>query len=354
MTLAADPRSLHGAVAAGILGAGPVILGTSDACAQLLEDTQEKVAAGGELAAVARDVARAIRASGGQGAGVRSSRARPARPARRADPRARRRPRGERAPRPARASPPRRRRRGLGQAAHAERRHAHRGGPLDLGLPRTWWRPSRFSRAAGLLAHLAEERVEPSVSCSRPGRRRRSSTSGRENPSDPIGGRGPPVGPSSTPSTMRPTARSSYLYERPALPREAGGGRIRIRRGAGGLAEIARLPVTEKRELKAMHAREPDRGAPLRDARRDRPIYSTKAAPPARPATPPMAGDLDTAPRRPEATRPQASPPGSASCPRTTPGPLPPGRSPPSSGSASRTSRSGPGTPSASSGRSSS
>ena len=31
MTLAADPGSLQGAVAAGILGCGPVILGTSDA-----------------------------------------------------------------------------------------------------------------------------------------------------------------------------------------------------------------------------------------------------------------------------------------------------------------------------------
>jgi citrate synthase len=38
MTLAADPSSLHGAVAAGILGAGPVLLGTSEACAILLRD----------------------------------------------------------------------------------------------------------------------------------------------------------------------------------------------------------------------------------------------------------------------------------------------------------------------------
>src|SRR6059036_1003439 len=37
MTLAADPGSLHGAVAAGILGAGPVVLGTSEECARLLE-----------------------------------------------------------------------------------------------------------------------------------------------------------------------------------------------------------------------------------------------------------------------------------------------------------------------------
>jgi citrate synthase len=39
MTLAADPDSLHGAVAAGVLGAGPVILGTSELCAQLLQET---------------------------------------------------------------------------------------------------------------------------------------------------------------------------------------------------------------------------------------------------------------------------------------------------------------------------
>jgi citrate synthase len=37
MTLAADPGSLQGAVAAGILGCGPVLLGTSEACARLLE-----------------------------------------------------------------------------------------------------------------------------------------------------------------------------------------------------------------------------------------------------------------------------------------------------------------------------
>jgi citrate synthase len=37
MTLAADPGSLQGAVAAGILGAGPVVLGTSEECARLLE-----------------------------------------------------------------------------------------------------------------------------------------------------------------------------------------------------------------------------------------------------------------------------------------------------------------------------
>src|SRR6187551_523863 len=64
MTLAADPGSLQGAVAAGILGCGPVILGTSESCAQLLERAQEQVASGGAPAAVAEDAVRAIHASG--------------------------------------------------------------------------------------------------------------------------------------------------------------------------------------------------------------------------------------------------------------------------------------------------
>ncbi len=57
MTLAADPGSLQGAVAAGILGCGPVILGTAEECARLLE----------ELRATGRDpleVARELHSSG--------------------------------------------------------------------------------------------------------------------------------------------------------------------------------------------------------------------------------------------------------------------------------------------------
>ncbi|HUG65840.1 MAG TPA: citryl-CoA lyase [Gaiellaceae bacterium] len=50
MTLAADPTALQGAVAAGILGAGPVVLGTSEECARLLS----------ELAATGRDPAEAV------------------------------------------------------------------------------------------------------------------------------------------------------------------------------------------------------------------------------------------------------------------------------------------------------
>jgi len=61
MTLAADPGSLQGAVAAGILGCGPVILGTSEACARLLEEAH----AGGDP----EELLRTIQASGGRAPG---------------------------------------------------------------------------------------------------------------------------------------------------------------------------------------------------------------------------------------------------------------------------------------------
>jgi citrate synthase len=53
MTLAADPESLQGAVAAGILGAGPVILGAAEDCAVLLAAMH---AEGRDPTQVARDV----------------------------------------------------------------------------------------------------------------------------------------------------------------------------------------------------------------------------------------------------------------------------------------------------------
>ena len=66
MTLAADPESLQGAVAAGILGCGPVLLGTAELCAELLEEAQGRVAGGAAPAAVALDLAGAVQASGGK------------------------------------------------------------------------------------------------------------------------------------------------------------------------------------------------------------------------------------------------------------------------------------------------
>src|SRR3954462_12189265 len=64
MTLAADPGSLQGAVAAGILGCGPVILGTSEECARLLERAHGAVQAGDAPVAVAERTAQRIRAAG--------------------------------------------------------------------------------------------------------------------------------------------------------------------------------------------------------------------------------------------------------------------------------------------------
>ncbi len=69
MTIAADPASLQGAVAAGILGAGPVILGAAEECARLLEEAQARVVSGVEPATVAGEIARAIHASGSRAPG---------------------------------------------------------------------------------------------------------------------------------------------------------------------------------------------------------------------------------------------------------------------------------------------
>src|SRR6188472_3612270 len=57
MTLAADPGSLQGAVAAGILGCGPVILGTAEECARLLEEARARVDAGEAPEQVGADLA---------------------------------------------------------------------------------------------------------------------------------------------------------------------------------------------------------------------------------------------------------------------------------------------------------
>lgn len=58
MTLAADPAALQAAVAAGILGAGPVVLGTSEECALLLVEARRRVAAGERREDVVADIAR--------------------------------------------------------------------------------------------------------------------------------------------------------------------------------------------------------------------------------------------------------------------------------------------------------
>ena len=162
MTLAADPESLHGAVAAGILGAGAVILGTSESCARLLEEAQERVAGGAEPSAVAREIARAAQDAGTRTPGFGHPLHRPV------DPRAERilelaDERGVSGPHVLLA---RELRDALAEA---------RGEPLpmnvampiaavmlDLGFPSTSVKAVPIlARTAGLLAHLAEERVHP-------------------------------------------------------------------------------------------------------------------------------------------------------------------------------------------------
>jgi citrate synthase len=66
MTLAAAPDSLQGAVAAGILGCGTVVLGTAELCGHLLVEARAKVVAGADPDQVVREMARAIRTSGGK------------------------------------------------------------------------------------------------------------------------------------------------------------------------------------------------------------------------------------------------------------------------------------------------
>jgi citrate synthase len=162
MTLAADPASLQGAVAAGILGCGAVVLGTSEECARLLEEAQEQVTAGRTPEAVAEEVARGILAAGGKVPGFGHPIHRPL------DPRAERilelaDERGVSGPHVALA---RCLRESVAEAS---------GKPLtmnvsmpiaavllDLGFPASTAKAvPLLARTAGLLAHLAEEQREP-------------------------------------------------------------------------------------------------------------------------------------------------------------------------------------------------
>jgi citrate synthase len=151
MTLAADPESLQGAVAAGILGCGPVILGTSEECARLLESAREPL-----------EVARELHAAGGKVPGFGHPVHKPL------DPRAERilelaDERGVSGPNVARAR------------AFRDAAHEVWGKPLtmnvsmpiaavmlDLGFPAAAVKAVPIlARTASLLAHLAEEQKRP-------------------------------------------------------------------------------------------------------------------------------------------------------------------------------------------------
>jgi citrate synthase len=58
MTYDADPAALQGAIAAGVLGCGTVILGAADLCRKVIEEVLARVDTRGSLDAAALDVAR--------------------------------------------------------------------------------------------------------------------------------------------------------------------------------------------------------------------------------------------------------------------------------------------------------
>ena len=67
MTYAADPASLQGAVAAGILGCGTVVLGTADLCGKFLVEARKLMVVGGlDAAAAVEQLAMKIRGEGGK------------------------------------------------------------------------------------------------------------------------------------------------------------------------------------------------------------------------------------------------------------------------------------------------
>src|ERR671938_312843 len=145
MTLAADPGSLHGAVAAGILGAGPVVLGASAECARLL-------AAGGDPKEIVRDLRESGRKVPGFGHPVHKP----------VDPRA------ERILELADERGVSGRHVALARALRNEVQLTMNVAMpiaavlLDLGFPpMTAKAVPILARTAGLLAHLAEEREEP-------------------------------------------------------------------------------------------------------------------------------------------------------------------------------------------------
>ncbi|MDK1378546.1 MULTISPECIES: citryl-CoA lyase [unclassified Sinorhizobium] len=66
MTLAADPGSLQGALAAGLLGCGPVLVGTAELCGALLARAEAQIAGGEDADAVVRALVNDVRKAGGK------------------------------------------------------------------------------------------------------------------------------------------------------------------------------------------------------------------------------------------------------------------------------------------------
>lgn len=162
MTYDADPQSLQGAVAAGILGCGTVILGASEQCGMVLAAAKARIDAGENVSAVVLDMARKTREAGGRMPGFGHPLHHPV------DPRTQRiialaRERGVASPH-------------LDIALAFETAVAEAWGKplvmnvsmviaavlLDLGFPAGMLKAIPIlARTAGLLAHLAEEQTRP-------------------------------------------------------------------------------------------------------------------------------------------------------------------------------------------------
>ena len=298
---------------------------------------------------------RAIRAARRPAAGLRPSRAQAARPAGRADPRARRRARR----RAGRTSLLARHLRDAAAAAWGQPLTMNVSMPiaavmLDLGLPvrrrqghpdpRAHRRPARAPGRGARAARSASSwpgSAEEAIAYERAARRDAPSAVEARPWDEQLALDDAPTAPSSRTSS---SARAFYRDKLAAAGVDSA-------RAAGGLADIAALPADrEARAQGDVHARRPDRRAPLRDAAGDRPDLLHERHDrhaelrPADGRRPRELGDRLGAQLR----GVRRAPPASASSRPTTPGPSPPARrSPRSSASASATSRSAPATPSA-------
>ncbi len=300
MTLAADPGSLQGAVAAGILGAGRSSSARPRRARGCSRRRRQQVAAGGAPAAVAgRDRARdprrrrarcrasAIRCTGRSTRAPSGSSSSPTRAASAA-----RTSLLARALRDAVA-------RGLGQAADDERLDADRGGDARPRLPGRGREGRPDPRAHGRPARPPRRGAASTRSASswRGRRRRRSSTSaGRRRTDARARGRDPPWDEQLALDDASYRAQLAYLFERSAFYREklaaAGFGSPAA---AGGLADIAQPAADREARAPGDRARRTTRSARI-SARRPSEIvriYSTSGTTGTPSYIPLTAGDLD-------------------------------------------------------------
>ena len=259
MTYAADPAALQGAVAAGVLGCGTVILGAAREAGALLEHVLKRIDAGATPDEAAEATAREHRAAKKPLAGYGHPLHKPV------DPRAERmialaRQRGiagrgvDAATRLAAAAArvwekplPM----NVSMAIAATLRDADVPAAIIRGVP-------ILARAAGLIAHLAEEaetpigfymasQAEEAIAL----RRARSRSAEGMSLTEPDVEAAPWEGQAAADDA--PYRRQiAYLFERSRFYRDKlGQAGFKSADAVGGLADIARLPFTEKDELRA-------------------------------------------------------------------------------------------------------